>query len=495
MTRIVRPLALLTPLTLAAAVHAATVQWNLDANSAWTTGTNWLNSGTPNTPPALGDDVVFAAVNLSGPIAITSVNSSTDFATLTFNANADQSVSFDANINLDSSLTYNLGTATHTLQGLIRDNATFTITNNSGVNQNITYSTSDTGAPTFLITQSSGSRVTFTSSTNGLSSGSKISGNLVMQGGTVQMTGVGRVLDIGSVVMTSNAVLDLAGGDALGSSNYLSRLGGTTSSIADDGTGTITNTDATTTRTLNLRGSSDAWGGAVSANLGINRGRGGFADSGSTTLTGTLTYTGPTAVNTGTLFINTTHTGGGSYTVNGRTNNPGVTPGILGGNGTINVGANTITIGDNDLDNTGILAPGSAANTIGTLNTTAATLAFNADGVLQVNLNSVTSNTTDKVVHTGAVTINAASVLELPTLAAFAAATFFNGTTYSILTHTGALTGSFIVEAGAASLLAANNYEVRYDPNVVVLAVIPEPASLALAMAGRLLILPRRTRA
>jgi autotransporter-associated beta strand protein len=142
--------------------------------------------------------------------------------------------------------------------------------------------------------------------------------------------------------------------------------------------------------------------GNITGNLRYVQGRNNQNDFRVQIMAGTNTYTGNTTVNSGTLLINGSNTGGGAFTVNGKTTSGSA--GILGGNGSINVGVNDITIGDAVASSSaGRLQAGSAALTIGTLTTTAASLNFLAESIFTVDLNTISGNTIDLVNHTGSV--------------------------------------------------------------------------------------------
>ncbi|WP_168707805.1 autotransporter domain-containing protein [Sphingopyxis sp. PAMC25046] len=177
-----------------------------------------------------------------------------------------------------------------------------------------------------------------------------------------------------------------------------------------------------------------AFGGNIS-------GTGSFVKQGEGTLnlTGNSTYTGPTAVNGGTLAVN------GSI-VSPVTVNSG---GTLGGNGSVG----STTVGDG-----GTLAPG---NSIGRL-TVNGDLAFAAGSTYEVEVNA--AGEADRLDATGAVTIDSTA-----SVAVLAEEGEYNGRTdYVILTGAGGITGTF---GTVTSDLAFLDPLLRYDANSVILSL------------------------
>ena len=139
--------------------------------------------------------------------------------------------------------------------------------------------------------------------------------------------------------------------------------------------------------------------------------------TGTFTLTGANTHTGATTVNGGTLLVNNTTgsaTGTNSVTVNSG--------GTLGGKGFI-YGPVIVNAG-------GALAPGS--NSVGTL-TLRSNLTLNAGAMLNFELGA--TNASDKVVVSGALALG--GVLNVTNVAGFGSGT------YTLLTYSGALSGTF----------------------------------------------------
>ena len=161
------------------------------------------------------------------------------------------------------------------------------------------------------------------------------------------------------------------------------------------------------------------------------------AGAGSVNLTGPNSYTGPTSVLSGQLSIN------GSI----ASNTVVAEAGTLGGNGTI-TGAVTVN---------GAIAPG---NSIGTLNVVGAYVQ-NANSVYRVEI--APGGQGDRIAIAGTASLNGGTVSVLPTTTAG-----FQNTTYTILSATGGVSGTF---AGVTTDFAFLRPYLAYDPNNVYLTV------------------------
>ncbi len=176
--------------------------------------------------------------------------------------------------------------------------------------------------------------------------------------------------------------------------------------------------------------------------------------------TGSLTKTGAGQL----ILTGNNVVGGGAtvsaglLTVNGSlTGNVAIgTGGMLGGSGTL-IGQLT--------SNGGVLAPG---NSIGTLNVTGNFV--QTGGVYQVEVNSGGQN--DKIVATGTATIGGGATVQV--LAA--SGTYQRNTTYTIVTATGGLTGTY---SGVTSNLAFLTPSLSYDANNVYLLLFQTASAFA----------------
>jgi fibronectin-binding autotransporter adhesin len=267
--------------------------------------------------------------------------------------------------------------------------------------------------------------------------------------------------------------------------------GGDTTSIAIfTGNNTYTGTTTITAgRTLNL-GNGGATGNIGSGNvtnngtLLVNRagsitfgqnisgtGQTQFTGVGISTLTGTNTYTGATAISAGTVLLNGTQTGGGAYTVSS---------GTLGGTGSTTSVINMTAA---------VLAPGASIESLATgavTMTSASTFAYELDTAA---LNG------DLLKVNGALTLANATL----SLTELAAGTVTPNSKLTLINYAGALTGIFNGYADDSTFtLGSNLWQINYNDttggsntfagdgaafaNFVTLTAVavPEPSTLVL---------------
>ncbi len=174
--------------------------------------------------------------------------------------------------------------------------------------------------------------------------------------------------------------------------------------------------------------------------------------TGTQTLTGVNTYTAGTTVQGGTLLVNNTSGSGlgtGPVTVGAL--------GLLGGTG-IFTGAVSVS---------GVLAPGGVGAT--SVFKTGA-LTFGAGGVFDVDINGTTAGTGyDQLQVTGTANLNNGN------LVVNAGSGLTQGSTFTILTSTGALSGAF---ANGATIVAANNPQDIFTVSIMANSVVLTLASV-----------------
>jgi autotransporter-associated beta strand protein len=291
-------------------------------------------------------------------------------------------------------------------------------------------------------------------------SGRSVTSNITLTGGALAVTG--NILRTGGAG-TENVTITLDGGSLDMSGNG---IGSSATQIAFNAqSGTLGNLGE-------LNG-----GGTLTKTTG-----------GTLVLDGTNTYTGPTAVDAGTLLVNGAHTGGGAYHVqNGAT---------LGGTGSIGsvVGVNS----------GGRLAPGAS---IGEL-AIDGNLTMAGDSVFEWEFNSDTV-TADLLNLDGDLNLDPLGgvALELIDLADPASAVAY-GTTFTLISYSGEWNGGIFdgYANNSAFFAGLNEWKIRYDAdlpginggdfaNFVTLTIIPEPTSLVLLLGAVMgLLLGRRRR-
>ena len=209
---------------------------------------------------------------------------------------------------------------------------------------------------------------------------------------------------------------------------------------------------------------------------GVINGDGAIATTGANgtvVFTGANTYSGGTTVQGGTLLVNNSTgsgTGSGGVLVNSGA--------ILGGGGAINTGANNVTIN-------GSVAPGSAANAIGSLTLTTNSTVFGNGSTFLVDLGGgtsdllATSGTFDLTALNNTISFNTLSTLTAPS--------------YTLATYTGPALGIFenTVNLPSGYTLIYNVGEL----DLVNLSLVPEPSAwVAAALAALAVAFTQRRR-
>ncbi len=406
-----------------------------------------------------------AASDYAGPTTIGSVTTAAPSGTLSVAAlaNGGAPSAIGASSNAAGNLILNGGNLTYTgpavstdrlfsvtsLGGTITANGTGPITfTNTGANlstdKGVTNFTVNSGS-TFAVLAAGGTPADLT----GITVGMGVSGAGIPAGTTV--TGVAATLTeftLSTAATSTNANTPLT----FTSLNRTLTLTGTNTG-ANTIAGTLANSPTTT--------------------LAVTK-----AGAGTWVLAGANTYTGPTAVNAGTLLINNS-TAGSAVTVAAATASGGAF-GTLGGSGTVG-GAVTVQAGTGGGSNA-VIAPGAATGvSIGTLSVGGG---LTLPGTYTADVQTG-PDASDLVAVTGNLNLTGGT-LNLPVTN-----TYSGSTPYTLLTYTGALTSTF---AAVTNLPAT--YTVSYaTPGQVNLVPVPEPAFVLLACGAAAGLAVRRRRA
>jgi len=246
------------------------------------------------------------------------------------------------------------------------------------------------------------------------------------------------------------------------------------------GTAAVTVADATTLR-FNRTGSYSA-GNAIDGEGNLE-----IEGAGVGTFTGALTHEGTTSVTgNSTLVMDGSHTGAGNYTIAGGS--------TLGGAGSIGIGDNAITLASG-----AFLAPGSLA-TPGTLN-----IAMTINGAMDLtaltgadsgNMTFRLGSLSDSVATTGGAVLFGFGDLGWDDFD-FILGSGFGPGTYTLFSSDGGLVGSLDAN-NTDGVLNGFDASLSFDANALTLTVIPEPATVAAilgALALGLAFWRRRARA
>jgi hypothetical protein len=350
--------------------------------------------------------------------------------------------------------TVSSGTWTNTAQFYVGDSGTGTLTVNGGYLDTADTTIGSSAGGVGLATVSSGTWKNSSTLTVGVSG----SGTLTIDGGLVV---VGAELDRGA-----SGIINLNTGGTL--------------QIGDGGaTAAVLNTDLTNNGTLifNHAGYDDY--------LGVISGTGAVMKQGNGVqiFTGTNTYTGPTNVDAGGLFVDGL-LGNTAVTVNA---------GALGGSGTI--------LGNVTVAASGTIAPSypidfytppPQALKVGSLS-----LAANSYAVLNISGTAPLANEYDQLVGTGTGGLTYGGNLDLLLVGSYA-----DGTTWNLFSNFLTKTGDFAAVGVTApgdeydgltftntsgvwkSTTTANNQYLEFTQSTGNLVVVPEPSTIAMTLAG-----------
>lgn len=228
----------------------------------------------------------------------------------------------------------------------------------------------------------------------------------------------------------STRTLQVSGNVSLAATRSINVAGGVT--------GTLNNNGNTFTINGNINGA-----GATASTGG-----------GRTIFTNANTYTGGTTVQSGTLLVNNS-TGSGTGTGAVIVNNGGT----LGGAGFINTGANNVTVN-------GTVAPGSAANAVGSVSLTTASTIFGSASTFLVDLSGAT---TDQLLTSGSF-----NLLALGDTITFNTLGSLTQSSYTLATFSGVALGIF---DNVVNLPPGYNLVYNVGELDLVLTEVPEPST------------------
>ena len=309
-----------------------------------------------------------------------------------------------------------------------------------------------------------------------------LGGQALVAAGTLALAGNGRLPNLSNLTVSSGAEFRLDNSAGANLSNRIADL--TRITLAGGGTVRfVGNASAASSQVfgglnLNAAGNAgivvDGFAGqsATLTSAGLITGVGALVKSGSGAfqITGNANnYSGGTMVSGGLLLVNNT---AGSATGTGALDV--LVGGALGGNGVVGPSAgNGVTI-------YGLLAPG---NSIGTISLAANVALYGTLG------QEISGAAGDLTVITGNLTLGNASQLALSN-----SNSYINGNTYTIVTYSGTLTGTF----GSITGLDPALYSISYgsgSSSAITITFIPAPGALALLLpAAGALVAPRRRR-
>src|SRR5215831_1224376 len=427
--------------TLAPGAHAVDGTWRGPA-AVWTDGTNWSSSpDVPDNAATFTNNGAPTSVTISDDASINTIqftagapafNFTTSGTGITFDVNGTGIVnnsafapSFINNDNLNFNNASSAGNAVivNNNGGVLSFNNNSTAGNAAIINNNggtVLFNNNSTAANA-IITTNSGALTLFNDNSTG--------------GNAQFITAAGGIVDFSNTAAPANDG-NVSAGSIAGAGNYF--LGSNQLTVGSN------NLSTTVSGVISDCGPT---GFECSAGSGATGGGLTKVGSGTLTLSGANTYTGPTLVNEGVLNVT------GSL-VSAVTVNSG---GMLTGTGTIV----RLSVGSG-----GIVAPGSGS--IGTLRV-AGDVSFDEGSIYQVKANA--AGKSGMISATGAASIDGGTVQVLAQ-----SGTYARQTRYTILTASGGVDGQF---TDVTSNLAFLTPLLSYDPNNVFLTLIRNDITFA----------------